>query len=86
MTELPTELPCPVADACESCGAPHGLAADEADTPAGVLCLTLCDPCAYAGRTPRLTPVQATYRVLEHGEHTGHPADADRPGQPGGGQ
>ena len=75
-----TALPCPVAGSCESCGTPDDLAAVEADTPVGVLFLTLCGPCQDNHRVPRFTAVQATYRVLDHCEHTGRPLD--EPGSP----
>lgn len=73
-----TALPCPVAPACESCGTPDHLAVVEADTPVGVLCLTLCDGCQDAHRTPRLSWPQAVHRVLDHCEHTGLPLDDDQ--------
>jgi hypothetical protein len=64
-------LRCPVAGKCESCGAVQGLQVLEADTPVGVICLTLCDPCADAGRTPRLGLGAATGRAMAHeGRHT----------------
>jgi hypothetical protein len=72
-----TSLPCPVLDSCEGCGSPADLAAVEADSPVGVLCLTLCRDCQDADRAPMLTPVRAVYRVLDHAEHTGRPIDED---------
>jgi hypothetical protein len=60
---------CPVAAACQSCGARRGLAALEADTPVGVICLTLCDPCADAGRVPSLSCPAAARLALEHAAH-----------------
>jgi len=38
---VPRPRGCPAAAACESCAAPAGLAVEEADTPVGVICLTL---------------------------------------------
>ena len=70
-----TPLPCPVLDSCESCGTPDDLAAVEADTPVGVLCLTLCGRCEDDHRTPRFAAVQAVHRVLDHCEHTDRPVD-----------
>ena len=61
---------CPAAAACESCAAPDELAVEEADTPVGVICLTLCDDCAGAGRTPRLGFPAATRRAMAHEQHT----------------
>ena len=73
-------LPCPVLAACESCGTPADLAAVEADTPVGTLCLTLCGACEEAHTPPRLGWGQAVERVLDHCEHTGRRLDDDPPG------
>jgi hypothetical protein len=62
---------CPAAAVCESCGARDGLEVEEADTPVGVICLTLCDDCADAARTPQLACPAAVRRALEHAAHTG---------------
>ena len=71
-----TALPCPVLDSCESCGAPADLAVVEADSPVGTLCFTLCGSCEDTHSVPRLGSwTAAIYRVLEHCEHTGRPAD-----------
>ena len=67
---------CPAAAACESCAAPDELAVHEADTPVGVVCLTLCDDCAEAGRAPRLGFPAATRRALSHAQHTSGVAGA----------
>ncbi len=67
---VPPPVSCPAAAACESCAAPDGLAVEEADTPVGVICLTLCDDCAGAGRTPRLGFPAATRRAMAHEQHT----------------
>lgn len=80
-----TALPCPVAGSCESCGTPDDLAAVEADTPVGVLCLTLCGDCEDARRAPRFAVVAAVYRVLDHCEHTGRTVDDDRTDDSGSG-
>jgi hypothetical protein len=65
---------CPVAPACESCPAVTGLAVWEADTPLGVICLTLCARCADGGQVPRLSCPAAALRALAHGQHTSHAA------------
>lgn len=75
-----TTLPCPVAESCESCGTPDGLTAVGADTPIGVLCLTVCGRCQDDQRAPRLTVPAAVHRVLDHCEHTGR--TLDEPGSP----
>jgi hypothetical protein len=62
---------CPVGPECESCGRLDELAVVTEDTPVGVLCMTLCDPCEVAGVLPILSPAEETARVLEHGEHVG---------------
>ena len=43
----------------------------EADTPVGVICLTLCGPCADAERTPRLSCPAAVGRAMAHEQHAG---------------
>ena len=65
---------CPAAAACESCAAPDGLSVQEADTPVGVICLTLCDDCIEAERTPRLSAPDAVRRAMVHEQHTRHVA------------
>jgi hypothetical protein len=42
-----------------------------ADTPAGMLCVTLCDDCEVAEVLPIFSPAEETARVLEHGQHVG---------------
>ena len=66
-----TAARCPVARACESCGADEDLSVLEADTPVGVICLTLCGPCVDAGRTPRLSCSAAVGRAMAHEQHPG---------------
>lgn len=66
---------CPAAAACESCATPDGLSVHEADTPVGVICLTLCDDCADAGRTPSLSCPAAVLRAMAHEQHTAAPAE-----------
>ena len=62
---------CPVGPECEGCGRLDELAVATQDTPAGVLCLTLCETCEVAVVLPILSPAEETARVLEHGEHVG---------------
>ena len=66
---------CPVGPECESCGRTDELAVSTADTPAGVLCMTLCDACEVTGVLPILSPAEETARVLEHGQHVGVDVD-----------
>ncbi|MER7278844.1 hypothetical protein ABT369_30825 [Dactylosporangium sp. NPDC000244] len=60
---------CPLAGRCESCGDTADLAAYEADTLIGPLCLTLCRICAEDHCTPFFDAATATRRTLDHTEH-----------------
>lgn len=61
---------CPHDGGCETCGAVDGLDVATADTPVGVLCLTLCGSCAEAGDLPSFPSwLAAIRRVGEHAEH-----------------
>jgi hypothetical protein len=62
---------CPVGPECEDCGRLDELAVVTGDTPAGVLCMTLCDACEVTGVLPILSPTEESARVLEHGQHVG---------------
>jgi hypothetical protein len=62
---------CPVGLGCEGCGRLDELVVSTADTPVGVLCMTLCETCELAGMVPVFSPAEETARVLEHGEHLG---------------
>ena len=75
MVNLDDTRRCPVAPQCESCGRLDELAVLTADTPAGILCVTLCGDCEVAEVLPIFTPAEETARVLEHGQHVG--ADVD---------
>jgi hypothetical protein len=55
--------------ACQSCGARAGLNILEADTPVGIICLTLCDECADEDRAPRLSCPEAARLALIHAGH-----------------
>jgi hypothetical protein len=61
---------CPVAANCATCGSPTDLAVATAETPVGVLCLTLCDGCAAAGELHRLSSWSAACAAV--GEHCAH--------------
>lgn len=78
MSRLDDTSRCPVGDECASCGGDDDLAVATAETRVGVYCLTLCGPCADAGRLPksRLSAVGAVRMVLEHLGHIGMDADA----------
>ena len=60
---------CPVRSECDCCGARAELAVATADSPMGVLCLTLCEPCADECAVP-LLPVGALARMV--GAHCTH--------------
>lgn len=72
---VPPPAGCPAAAVCESCAAPDGLSVHEADTPVGLICLTLCEACADAGRTPSLSCPAAIRRAMAHEQHTTTPAE-----------
>ena len=63
---------------CEGCGRLDELAVVTEDTPAGVLCVTLCDACEVVGVLPILSPAEETARVLEHAQHVGVDVDQIR--------
>jgi hypothetical protein len=75
MVNLDDTRHCPIAPECESCGRLDELAVVTGDTPAGILCMTLCDDCQVAGVDPIFTPAQQTARVLAHGQHLGVDGD-----------
>jgi hypothetical protein len=66
---------CPVGPECESCGRLDELAVVTGDTPAGVLCMTLCDACEVTGVPSIFSPAEETARILEHGQHVGVEGD-----------
>jgi uncharacterized Zn finger protein len=71
MVNLDDTTRCPVGPACESCGHTDELAVSTADTPAGVICMTVCDACGLLAVHPVLSPAEETTRVREHGAHVG---------------
>jgi hypothetical protein len=63
-TDLDDTSRCPLRHCCGSRGAERDdLAVSTATTPLGVLCLTLCPPCAAFGDIPR---VYGLLGVVEH--------------------
>ena len=62
---------CPVGPECESCGRLDELAMSTADTPTGVICMTVCDACELLAVHVVLSPAEEATRVREHGEHVG---------------
>jgi hypothetical protein len=70
MVNLDDTRHCPVGPECEGCGRLDELAVVTGDTPAGVLCMTLCDACEVVGVLPILGPAEDA-RVLQHGQHVG---------------
>ena len=71
MVNLDDTSRCPVGPACENCGRTDRLAVSTADTPAGVLCMTVCDACELIAVHPILSPAEEAARVLAHGQHVG---------------
>jgi hypothetical protein len=66
----------PLGHRCESCGVErHDLAVSTATTPLGVLCLTLCPPCAEFGEMPRVAVGTAARLVAHHAGHLGIDVD-----------
>lgn len=70
-------LDCPVDAECASCPSRTGLEVYEADTPVGILCMTLCEVCADNHEMPNYGWGQAARMVLEHCGHRGVDADYD---------
>lgn len=67
---------CPLGVRCESCGREGaGLAVGTADTPLGVLCLTLCSRCAGSDVAPPVSVGTAVRLVLQHCAHLGIDSD-----------
>jgi hypothetical protein len=56
MVNLDDTRHCPVGAECESCGRLDELAVSTADTPAGVICMTVCDACELIAVHPMLSP------------------------------
>ena len=79
MVNLDETLRCPVGPECESCGRLDELAVSTADTPVGVICMTVCDACELIEVVPVLSPAEEAARVLEHAEHAG--GDVAPPGE-----
>jgi hypothetical protein len=70
---------CPVGRECESCGRLDELAVSTVDTPAGVICMTVCDACELLAVLPVLSPAEEAASVREHGKHVGFDVDAGSP-------
>lgn len=63
---------CPRGHRCESCGAvDEHLEVATADTPLGILCLTVCARCASARMAPPVSVSTANRLVLQHCQHLG---------------
>jgi hypothetical protein len=63
---------CPLGHRCEACGSERDdLLVDTAGTGMGVLCLTLCPPCASSDVAPPVSVTTAARLVLQHCEHLG---------------
>jgi hypothetical protein len=63
---------CPRAGRCEACGATRALDVATYQTPVGVFCATVCDPCVDTRNAPPVRSwVEAVERVWAHCEHLG---------------
>jgi hypothetical protein len=63
---------CPRAGRCEACGATRRLEVATYQTPVGVFCATVCDPCVAARNAPPVRSwVEAFERIGAHCEHLG---------------
>jgi len=61
---------CPRADRCEACGTTRRLDVATYQTPVGVFCATVCDPCVDTRNAPPVRSwLQAFERVAAHCEH-----------------
>jgi hypothetical protein len=70
---------CPRAGRCEACGTTRQLEVAAYQTPVGVFCATVCDPCVAAGKAPSMWSWgQACERVATHCGHLG--VDLDQMG------
>jgi hypothetical protein len=66
---------CDRATGCVVCAATADLDVQTAETPLGVICLTLCPPCTDAGKLPRFGMAEAVRMALDHCRHLGITAD-----------
>jgi hypothetical protein len=63
---------CPHAGRCEACGTTRQLEVATCQTPVGVFCATICDPCVDAGNAPPVWSwLEAFERVAAHCGHLG---------------
>ncbi|WP_103384234.1 hypothetical protein [Pseudonocardia dioxanivorans] len=63
---------CPLGVRCESCGREAAdLTVGTADTPLGVLCLTLCSRCAVPNIAPPIAVGTAVRLAAQHCQHLG---------------
>ena len=61
---------CPRAGRCQACGTTRRLDVATYQTPVGVFCATVCDPCVAARNAP---PVRSWVEAVERvGAHCGH--------------
>jgi hypothetical protein len=67
---------CPRGGRCEACGRARSLNLATYETPAGVFCATVCDPCVNARNAPPMRSwLEAFERVWAHCEHLGMDLD-----------
>lgn len=64
---------CPLDRCCSTCSTEEDddLVIGTAATPVGIVCFTLCKPCADEGFTPRVSLHAAAASVAEHCGHLG---------------
>ena len=63
---------CPRAGRCQACGTTRQLEVATYQSPVGVFCATICDPCVAAGNSPPVRSwLEAFERVGAHCEHLG---------------
>jgi hypothetical protein len=73
MVNLDDTRHCPIGPECESCGRLDELAVVTGETPAGIVCMTLCDDCelpAWIRSSPRHSRPPASSRTVSTWEPT----------------
>ncbi|MET0701688.1 MAG: hypothetical protein ABWY93_18715 [Mycobacterium sp.] len=70
MSRLDDLSNCPLAQECDNCGG-YSTTKCAAQTPAGVLCFSLCRDCAAGRLLPNVEARDAVARSARHAEHLG---------------
>jgi hypothetical protein len=71
MVDLDDTSKCPERESCEACGGDEDLVPITLDSPVGIFCAVVCDPCIDGKRFPKLSWVQAAERAYQHADHLG---------------